>query len=631
MEFNDVKVLDDDERYSDKDLQNEIRKDVLNRRITLALKKLNDLINAHQKLTLQDYLAKKLMTQAINKEKNSKRILLQLIESEDYLSIINYLENESKNQFLNITDSYILELSKVILKIKETGIYPKSKTYTTCNFFRAIDVYDYKLALELCIEHNIKFNKNNDKDPLYILLRRICLLIKKIEEKNSEETMQEEKINISIIHKYLLNNNIDMSITILHKYLKSINKGEYEFLIANLIKLSILECDTLFTRPIQVLTLISKDNYIFNVANYIQDFYFAVSQNKFKEARIYLDIVSKANVLGIDDINTESMQNILIFTEQIQKEKRDNEIPSRSDIETETISHDNINKTDMNFNNEREFLEEYYEKLVKKGIILLNPMDENKINDIIRIVKEYNDIDCFVIENGQDKQLVLRLKPIIEVKYNVKELINKGNDAYVNKNYDECLNNYLILLGYLPEPKAFIYRKIGLCYFKKYKRYDAITYLTIANYLSKKEGHDYKLDDLLLKLKKEIPKEEYKPYFKVSEKFFEEKEEINFYGIDFISFHNYLMENELDVETACQLLNYSKKKELLIKLIYAKLFYVYGYFEQGDLFLKVVEQDKEKTPYILGILKNIRNKRKFYQNKVLDDSIELKLSLKPRK
>ena len=67
----------------------------------------------------------------------------------------------------------------------------------------------------------------------------------------------------------------------------------------------------------------------------------------------------------------------------------------------------------------------------------------------------------------------------------------------------------------------------------------------------------------------------------------------------------------------------------VIKLIFAKKYYSQGNYEMGDTFVKSVERSKDKTPFVLKLFNEVRTNKRFYINRVVDDTKPLKLTLKP--
>ena len=216
------------------------------------------------------------------------------------------------------------------------------------------------------------------------------------------------------------------------------------------------------------------------------------------------------------------------------------------------------------------------------------------------MVKEYPDMVSFSIGEGDNRQIVLRYKPFIDEYVDVKNLINMGNLAYKEGNYDSCIEDYLQLLQFR-EPKAFVYAKLGLAYMKKWEKDTAIDYFTIATQLSKKEDGQFDFTELIASLNGLIDKEDKKPRFRMkTEDFYNDVQ--NQYGIENLDeITSYILKSGLDVETACKELGMTDEQIDIIHLIYARKFYSQGDYEKGDQFLKTVEKSKNKTKFTLKL------------------------------
>lgn len=682
LKLEDIRVLDNDKRYSNIQMQNKIRTAVLQRKFPYALKLLNDLTAKNGRLTIQDIVTKTLLLQVLNVETISKNLIADYINKKNYEEIVNHLLNKQQRHNLSIAEEYILKLTKQIIEIKTTSKVPCKDIVQTESLFEAIDAKNYDLAFKISADYN------NNNNSIKMLLKDICSMINELNQKSSDEEVpvQEEKepepviiekkeavqvpVSFYSVVSLLLKKDFENAFSNLKMYLHNIGKQEYEFLILDLIKISLLENDLAYSKPMIALTLISNGSYSFDISSYIQEFYLNLSQNNLEISRVYLDIISKSNQLGQECIITDGLLQILDVTEKTLNYKRNNSalgvidsaivgsntnpiilqpketVPAQEEKQPEpkvkhTIKEEikqpaiertpKVNNSSQFADSEREFLDKKYEELLKnEGIILLKPMDNDRINRIFGMVEEYPDMVASIIGEGNKRQVVLRYKPIIKEYIDVKNLINLGNQAYGVGNYDECINKYLKLLQLFSEPKAIVYSKLGLSFLKKKNIALAIDYLTIASELAKKEHSDINFEDLVLRLKKEIPKGDIKPRFKMEPKDFDYSDENNFYGIEnFDEISSYIVNSGLSVETACQALNMTFEQIDIVRLIYAREYYIQGNYEMGDLFLKSVEKSKYKTTRTIKLFKEITTNKRFYQNRKVEGSRPLTLSLKP--
>lgn len=684
LKIEDIRVDFNDKRYQDIPQQNKIRIAALRRKFSYALKQLKDLIAQHGSLTVQDIITRTLLYQAVEVETISKNNLIELVKNKTYEEIVDYLETKQKRHNLSLIDSYTLKLVNEIINLQETQQIPQKTVFQSEKLFEAIDGNNFELALSLSKNYNTKNNINNFENTINLLLTDICDMIKQISsslqtpieiiknqfvEEQSEKNLYEEpnlsETNISSsgsfsdVIRFLMKSDLENAFRTLRNYMESLNKMEYEFLIVDLIKLSLIEKDIAFTKPMIALTYVSRENFNFDISNYIQEFYVTLSQNRFDEARIYLDIISKSNTLGQDCILTEGLLQILNNAEAMIDYKKNNQILDNvekafiksqnlsiqqsnmystsiiiSKPITQTESHrvkENSASSTETRDSEKEFIESKHELLLNgQGMVLLRPMNNERRKKIHDIVKKYPDMVSFSIGEGDNRQIVLRYKPFIDEYVDVKNLINMGNLAYKEGNYDSCIEDYLQLLQF-GEPKAFVYAKLGLAYMKKMKIDTAIDYFTIATQLSKQEERQFDFTELIARLNGLINEEDIKPRFRMRTEDFDNDAQ-NHYGIENLDeITSFILESGLDVETACNELGMTNEQIDTIRLIYARKFYSQGNYEKGDQFLKSVEKSKNKTKFTLKLFEEVRRNKRFYINRAKEDSQQLVLTLQPKK
>lgn len=517
LKFEDFRVDYKDKRYANVYLQNKIRTSALNQKFILAAKQLNESVQEKGSLSVQDIIIKTLLTQAIEIQTQNRNTVISLIKQKKYEEIIEFYERLLNSHYLSTSDSYTLTLTRELLNIIKFKNVPEKQVYSTKDIFTAIDGKNFELALSLASVRNQAYNSSGDDNAIYLLLNEIVNRSKELKgniSKTQEITpvttpkevakpvvepqtivthtspVSSSAIFADII-RYLMSNDLDNSIRTLRNYLASINKSEYEFLIVDLIKMSLLERDIAFTKPMTALTLISRENYSFDISSYIQEFYINLSQNKFEEARLYLDIISKGNKLGQDCVITDGLYQVLEASEKMLDYKRNNATYASVDkaLENSKIS---------------------------------QPLNTQQV---VRYVEPQE-------QSTQESPTVVQTTPVIPKVKNDADY-NDINDCYGIDNFDE-INDFII-------------------------------------------------------------------------------------------------ESGLDVESACQQLNLTPEQIDIINLIYAREFYMQGDFKRGDIFLKSVEQSKFKTKITIKILEEIKRKRKFYQNRQVEEPRKLVLSLKPKK
>lgn len=635
LTIKDIAVISNDKRYKDILIENKIRKNIINKNLKFALKQLNDLISNQKETTIHNVILRTLIIDAIEKEKLDMEKILELTQTKQYQKIIYILKEKNKKENLSILEEYIIKLSKIIINIKANKQILQKTIEETDNVYAAIEGNNYELALNLSIDKSKKYNLDNTNNIIYILLLEISNLIKEIEKEKKNQEEQEKKKNIQLtdIINCLMKNDIGTALTGINDYLTNKNQTEYEYLITNLIKLGILEHDITFYKAIIVLININRNSYQFDVSKYIEEFYIALSQNKFEEAKLYLNIINHSKNIGQPSICTENLSKLLVQTQETINQKK---LVKQIENETEPVVKKNKNSVKEEestveiSDSEKQFLEAKYNLLLEnKGAILLKPMDKERRERVYSVLDNYKDIVTFSIGAEEPKQIVIRYKPYYEEYVDIPQLLNDGNDAYTNGDYDKCIECYLKILSF-GKPRTIAYAKLGLAYMKKININKAIDYLTIATQLSRKYNEQFDFTELIDSLKGN-PNPDKKPKFVMKENDFQNDLDDN-YGITYFDELNTLItETYHDVDSACEALNIQEEQKNKIKLLYAKLYYSYGEYEIGDSFILDVEKTKNKSKFIKQQIEIIKNSKKFYINREKTTETKLSLTLKPKK
>ncbi len=487
LKYEDIRIDFDDKRFEDPYSQNKVRISAFNQRFNLASKQLDELIKQKGRISVQDIIVKTLLSQAIEMQINLKSNIINLAIQKKYDEIISCLEEVQKNHHLSTADECILFLVKEISKFKETGIIPEKEIVSTNKLFEAINGKNFELALSLSREYIEKNNIDSNDNAIFILLTDITELFKtktnKLNEQPIIESVKKEviptiekvvqktnpvpidsNITFATIIGYLMQNDFDNSFKSLRGYLNNINKIEYEFLIIDLIKVSLIEQDLAFSKPMIALTYIARENFTFDISKYIQNFYETLAQNKLAEARIYLDIIANANKLGQACILTDGLEQVLNNTEKMLNYKRNNEVLDKIDASIKIVEQEPTmqmpikeqifatpveplildtsiytDEEEVNIEEEHtieaiaihatpkkevlepiktdyddsEFINSKLDELYEKGIVLLRPMDASRRKGIHNIVKDIPSVVSFSIGSDSNRQVVLRFKPYI--------------------------------------------------------------------------------------------------------------------------------------------------------------------------------------------------------------------------
>ena len=660
--FEDVIVEPNDIRYENVELENEIRINSLKRKFVYAIKLSNDLFAQSESFDVLSKISKHLIVKASNVQKVSKSKLLVLLKKSRYNDMVTFYEKEQLMHNLSIADNYVLKVLKQIIEIKKTGKIPEKVNSKEINTtLDAIDCNDYELAFELCEKFNEENNINSTESIISILLSDIMDLIyeisldKKTKDKEinkliqkEEKLEEEENVKFADILSYLLNYELDNAFSALSSYMKCINKKEYEFLVVSLIKLGLVKNDAAYMDAMMVLTNITKNNFNFDVSIYVQEFYLSLSQNKFEEAKIYLDIISNSEEYknnnnfisnlsrALNNAFQEKQNNIIVkkYEEKVDYSEDKNDFITQNKKAAIPLKQETpIKATYEPRDSEKEFIEAKCDKLLKeKGAILLKPMNSERRKKIHEIIKNHPNIVSFSIGEEKERRVVLRYVEKQTEYIDYKELTRKSCELNRRGKYDESIAICLQLLQY-GNPNAILYSNLGIAYMKKFELDIAVDYLTIATYMSncKKGTGKFNYTELIQRLKSAIDPECDKPDFKMNASEFKSDLD-NYYGINNIAeITEYIIKTKVDVESACLHFGMNKIQTDIIYLIYAREYYSQSLYDKGDEFLREFERSKNKTDSTIKIYDEIRKNRKFYFNREKNKSYCLTLTMQPKK
>lgn len=542
------------------------------------------------------------------------QLFLRSVKNKDYKKAFEYFDvfYNNENEFYKADSNFYLYMLSMITELPEN--YKE--------FAKRLKFSDFKVDFEDKRYDNVLL-QNNIRS--FALNQTFTLAIKQFGEYIKEKgrlSVQDILIKILLIQAITVQTQNRNTVIDLIKQKKYEEIIEFYKALSDLHNLCISDEYTLMLTK-ELLNLIESKSIPekrYEVADSIFDaidnknYELALSLSSNKKQKYNLTSDGTINLLLIDIVN---------IIEYI----KDNNLP------VQEISETKKEETLEQLKREEKFIAKKYEELLKrKGIVLLDPMSNDRINEILEILKDYRDVIAFVIECGEQKQIVLKYKVETEEHINAKNIISLGNQAYSEKKYDECIEQYLKILQLFDEPLSFVYGKLGLAYMLKKERSLALEYITVANALAIKENLGYDYSELIVSLKcRRYSERVKKPHFKMTEQDFDYNDINNYYGLDFSEINSYIVESGLDVESACEQLGLTTEETYIVELIYAREFYRQGDFYKGDLFFKYVEMSKNKTKETRKILEEIRKNKLFYQNRQGDNPTELALSLVPKK
>ncbi|MCM1370550.1 MAG: sigma-70 family RNA polymerase sigma factor [Clostridium sp.] len=192
--------------------------------------------------------------------------------------------------------------------------------------------------------------------------------------------------------KYLDKGDLDNAFITLNKYLNSIDKIKYEPLIRNLINISVIEKDDKFTKVLSIINEINSKDFIFDISEYIKDFYETLQEDRLDEANIYLNIIKNSNELGFSKILTGNLQHALYKSiGNIYEREEDDEMENVED----KVINEQVNK------NEKE-TKQYKHKRLRTVYELLDCYDKELVNR--RVISKLTEEEkiLFDLRNGND-------------------------------------------------------------------------------------------------------------------------------------------------------------------------------------------------------------------------------------
>ena len=320
-------------------------------------------------------------------------------------------------------------------------------------------------------------------------------------------------------------------------------------------------------------------------------------KNNINNKDSYLFLLLKEISLLIRNLSKEGIEQVSNFSQQIGNESCTNLIKQK------------------------------YNQLVKEqGIVLLKNMSDEQIKEVISIIKKYSDLDYLVITTAdQKKRVMLRYKTSYNKSLNIQELIKQGQDAYAERKYEKSIELFIETMRSKQYISAIIYGMIGLSYFKLGKNEKALDYLEVANFLAKGENNNLDYTEILLKLKGQFKLSNVKPKIDMDIQEFGNEDVLDNYGItNFDEINNYILSNKTSIDIACRYFNMSEEQVSLVKLIYARDYYLQGDLKQGNLFLENVQKSKNKTLRIKSIINFLLTNRRFLKNRQLKRTEKIK-------
>lgn len=186
-----------------------VRNKISDNRLLLAMTVLNDVLAQNKIYSIELNILKELMSKAIVNNRNQHMVILDMIESESYSNILNYLEEIKQRRNLDCYEFYILEAVKKFVEVLQTKEIPDILDDNPQNILDALKGNNFEVAIILDKRFLKNNNINESDDILLMVLKALCKTINKIREEslnvgNCERCMlYEEKYSPAFIDQSL--------------------------------------------------------------------------------------------------------------------------------------------------------------------------------------------------------------------------------------------------------------------------------------------------------------------------------------------------------------------------------------------------------------------------------------------
>ena len=504
LKLEDVLTRDDDLRYEDKLSQNKIRSNIMNYKFSQANDELNEL-NIKKK-PIYILITEKLLGMVKYYDMRNQHNIGDLLVEGKYEEVRDLLIRDRDLHGLSNSNKEILMILEDLISVINDKKIPEVENMPDSDYlFVEIQKHNYERALQLYRDFPVK-NVSRSVKSVGLLLERINEEINKLKKDDSRSLSVGSDIFVGITNA-LQSGDVDKAFLLLDQYLERINKKQYKNYIANLIKLDVLNGDKGFVESMHELSCVGRDKELFDVALYIQDFYFNLINKNFMKAAVYLNLISMSKSLGGVEVEVSQMRRILI----------------------DEAFKNNIKESDLGLLSEEEIIEDKVDDLLEEitlpeelditytlgdaiddvanevSLLMLEPMSDEEIAFVTDTCQATDCVQSIVIEEEDgSKRVFLRYYDKNGPYVDISGTLRLANYKYKNGEYEEAIELFERVLSKIENPRSFIYSKLGIAYRNITKDNDyskAIDYLTLATAASSTEEDVRDYTDLINKLK----------------------------------------------------------------------------------------------------------------------------------
>ena len=506
LKLEDVLTLEDDLRYEDKLSQNKIRSNIFNYKFSQASDTLSSL--DIKKKPIYILITEKLLSMVKYYDIKNQNNISNLLVDGKYDEVRELLIKNRDLHGLSVSDKEILIILEDLIGVINDKKIPEVENMPDSDYlFVEIQKHNYERALQLYRDFSVK-NVSRSVKSVGLLLERINEEISKLRKEDLPRTLSVGSDVFVGITNSLQSGDVDKAFLLLDQYLESINKKQYKNYIANLIKLDVLNGDRGFVESMHELSCVGRDRELFDVALYIQDFYFNLINKNFMKAAVYLNLISMSKSLGGVEVEVSQMRRTLI-DEAFKNNIKESDLGLLSAEDLVVVEEDlseEIVAPEMEDLPITYTLGDAIDDVVNEvNLLMLEPMSDEEIDFVTETCQATDCVQSIVIEEEDgSKRVFLRYYDKNGPYVDISGTLRLANYKYKNREYEEAIELFERVLPKIENPRSFIYSKLGIAYRNITKDNDyskAIDYLTLATAASSSEEDVRDYTDLINKLK----------------------------------------------------------------------------------------------------------------------------------
>ena len=504
LKLEDVLTREDDLRYDDKLSQNKIRSNIFNYKFSYASDDLNEL-NIKKK-PIYFLITEKLLSMVKYYDMRNQQNISNLLIDGKYEEVRGLLiKDRDLHGLSNVNKEILIILEDLIGVINDKKIPEVENMPDSDYLYVEIQKHNYERALQLYRDFPVK-NVSCGVKSVGLLLERINEEINKLNKEEVRTLSVGSDIFVNITNA-LQSGDVDKAFLLLDQYLESIDKKQYKNYIANLIKLDVLNGDRGFVESMHELSCVGRDKELFDVALYIQDFYFNLVNKNYMKAAVYLNLISMSKSLGGVEVEVSQMRRTLIdeaFKNNIKESDLGlvgkEEVIVEDDLSKEIVAPE-IEDLPITYT-----LGDAIDDVVNEvNLLMLEPMSDEEISFVTDTCQATDCVQSIVVEEEDGtKRVFLRYYDKNGPYVDISGTLRLANFKYKNREYEEAIELFERVLPKIENPRSFIYSKLGIAYRNITKDNDyskAIDYLTLATAASASEENVVDYTDLINKLK----------------------------------------------------------------------------------------------------------------------------------